>query len=53
MGECKITLLILLLDLFVIFDTSDHTNFINRLSLWHGMSGTALCWFMLILKPSH
>ena len=35
------------------FDTIDHAILIKRLSLWYGISGTALSWFLSYLTGRH
>ena len=40
----KVTALTLL-DLSAAFDTIDHNMLIKRMSMWHGITGTALIWF--------
>ena len=44
MDKGKVAVLTLL-DLSAAFDTIDHNILIKRLSIWYGISGTALSWF--------
>ena len=44
MDKHKVTVLALL-DLSAAFDNIDHNTLIKRLSMWYGISGTALSWF--------
>ena len=48
MDAGKVTALTLL-DLFVAFDTTDHTILLRRLDDWFGVTGKALDWFELYL----
>ena len=42
-----------LLDSCAAFDTIDHNILIKRLSMWYGISGTALSWFSSYLIDRH
>ena len=48
----KVTALTLL-DLSAAFDTIVHNIIIKRLSLWYGISGTALNWFLSYIPGRH
>ena len=43
----------ILFDLSAVFGTIDHNVPIKRLSVWYGISGTALSWFSLYLTDRY